>query len=61
MMFDKARQLVDKNLESFVMEDGTLVYHTLSYLLEAQKGPFWQQYLLNPTISYEDAAFVVLV
>lgn len=60
MRVDEARQLVEQNLESFLMEDGTLVYHTLSYLLEAQKGPVWKQYLLNPTISYEDAAFVVL-
>ena len=61
MRLEEAKELVARELQSFRMEDGTLVYHTLSFLVESEKGPLWKQYLVNPTISYEDVIYVVLV
>ena len=61
MKLEAARQLIAKKLQSFRMEDGELVYHTLSFLVESEQGPFWKVYLLNPSVSYDDALYVLLV
>ncbi|CDI83547.1 longevity-assurance domain-containing protein, putative [Eimeria acervulina] len=60
MKLEAARQLIAKKLQSFRMEDGELVYHTLSFLVESEQGPFWKVYLLNPSVSYDDALYVLL-
>ncbi|XP_026193247.1 uncharacterized protein LOC34621671 [Cyclospora cayetanensis] len=60
MRLEEGIALVKTKLQNFRMEDGTLVYHTLSYLKEVGQGPFWKQYLLNPTVSYDDAIYVIV-
>ncbi|KAL8426869.1 hypothetical protein Efla_002477 [Eimeria flavescens] len=47
-------------LQTFRAEDGTQIHHTLAYLIEVEKGPMWQMYMLNPTISTEDVLYVGL-
>ncbi|CDJ43194.1 longevity-assurance domain-containing protein, putative [Eimeria tenella] len=58
MKLEAARQLISSKLQSIRMEDGTLVYHTLQFLVETERGPLWKQYLLNPSISFDDVVYV---
>ncbi|CDJ63456.1 longevity-assurance domain-containing protein, putative [Eimeria necatrix] len=58
MKLEAARQLISSKLQSIRMEDGTLVYHTLQFLVESERGPLWKQYLLNPSISFDDVVYV---
>lgn len=60
MRLDWGRQAVTQMLQTFRMEDGTLVHHTLGFLVVVEKGPLWKQYLLNPTVSYLDVLYVFM-
>lgn len=60
MKLEEARELVQDHLRSFHMQDETLVYHTLSFLVESERGPLWRQYLLNPTVSQDDIIYTIV-
>ncbi|KAL8273486.1 hypothetical protein Esti_002552 [Eimeria stiedai] len=58
MRLEAGRELVAQMLQSFRTEDGSIIHHTLAFLVEVEKGPLWRQYLLNPTVSTEDVLYV---